>query len=276
MNTTATANALSAVIFALVGYYLFDSLKDRPFHYIFHSDYDICEKMNSTMCIRISYAFISFIVYFTSLYLINFIITDVKVKNTFHDNINFFASGSLIGISFATGSFLVNYLLGFIKINKFNPKEIAKAPIILSGMLLTGLSEELIFRGILIGFTKPFMNPAIGVIASAAYFGFVHYKYSLVYGISAFVFGLIVGISYVYYGIYYCIGFHSFFNFTETLLYTIANVTVKNKIMAGERKTPDDDGLTTSLLEVMYLILFVGELRVPMGELRSPRPPPFG
>jgi membrane protease YdiL (CAAX protease family) len=246
-------NALLSIILALIGYKLFDSLKDMPFNYISKSDYNICKKMNSSMCIRIAYGLMSLIVYFISLYALNFTITDVKVKNTFNDNIKFFKTGSFIGLSFAIGSFLLNYLLGFVKINKFNLKEIVKAPIILSGMLLTGLSEELIFRGILIGFTKPFINPAISVIASAGYFGFVHYKYSPVYGISAFVSGLILGISYVYYGLYWCIGFHSLFNFMETFLYTIANVTVQNKIMAGERKTPDDDGLTTSLLEVIYL-----------------------
>ena len=250
-------NTFLSIIFALSGYNLFSLTKDLPFNYITQTDYAICKKMNSSLCVRIAYGLISLIVYFISLYAINFAIVGNKVENAFKDNITFFKNGSLLGLSFAIGSFLLNYIFGFIKINKFKFKEIMKAPTILLGMLLTGLSEELIFRGILIGFTKPFINPVISVIASASYFGFVHYKYSPVYGISALISGLILGFSYLYYGIYWCIGFHALFNFTETFLYTITDVSVGNKIMAGERKTPDDDGLTTSLIEIIYLVSII-------------------
>lgn len=42
----------------------------------------------------------------------------------------------------------------------------------------------------------------------------------------------------------------------ETFLYSIFVINVKNKLMAGERKTPDDGGVLTFLVEVCFLAIF--------------------
>jgi hypothetical protein len=36
-------------------------------------------------------------------------------------------------------------------------------------------------------------------------------------------------------------------------LYTLINSKIANKTMVGERKTPDDDGMMTSLVEIIAL-----------------------
>jgi membrane protease YdiL (CAAX protease family) len=105
----------------------------------------------------------------------------------------------------------------------------------------------------LIGVTKPFLNTNISVLLSALVFGYVHVKSSLKYGIVAFITGIILGFGYLRYGLYWCVGLHALFNFIETSLYTVTNIKVMNKLMVGERKTPDDDGIMTSLVELIVL-----------------------
>jgi membrane protease YdiL (CAAX protease family) len=123
-------------------------------------------------------------------------------------------------------------------------------------MMMTSFSEELIYRGLLIGVTKQFLNTNICVLLSALVFGYVHLKCSLKYGIVAFITGIVLGFGYLHYGLYWCVGLHALFNFVETSLYTITNTKVSNKIMGGERKTPDDDGIMTALVELIGLYSF--------------------
>jgi hypothetical protein len=40
----------------------------------------------------------------------------------------------------------------------------------------------------------------------------------------------------------------------EASFYTVFKYKVNNKLMAGERTTPDDDGLTSGLVELAALI----------------------
>jgi hypothetical protein len=120
-------------------------------------------------------------------------------------------------------------------------------------MMMTSFSEELIYRGLLIGVTKPFLNTNISVLLSALVFGYVHVKSSLKYGIAAFITGIILGFGYLRYGLYWCVGLHALFNFVETSAYTVTNIKVINKLMVGERKTPDDDGMMTLLVELIVL-----------------------
>ena len=84
----------------------------------------------------------------------------------------------------------------------------------------------------------------------------LHLKCSLKYGIVAFITGIVLGVGYLHYGLYWCVGLHALFNFVETSLYTITNTKVSNKIMGGERKTPDDDGMMTALVELIGLYSF--------------------
>ena len=44
------------------------------------------------------------------------------------------------------------------------------------------------------------------------------------------------------------------------MIYTITNIKVINKVMGGERVTPDDDGMTTPLIEliVFYSLYYFG------------------
>jgi membrane protease YdiL (CAAX protease family) len=98
------------------------------------------------------------------------------------------------------------------------------------------------------------------VFLSALVFGYVHVKCSFKYGIVAFITGIILGYGYLHYGLYWCIGLHALFNFVETSLHTITNIKVVNKLMGGERVTPDDDGMTTPLVEliVFYSLYYYG------------------
>ena len=126
------------------------------------------------------------------------------------------------------------------------------------GMSMNSITEELIYRGLFIGFARQFINDNLCVLVSSAVFAYVHAAYSLQYAVSAFISGLILGFGYLRYGIYFSIGFHALFNFFETAIYTITKFSVLNNFMAGERKTPDDDGITTTILNGILLVyLFV-------------------
>jgi membrane protease YdiL (CAAX protease family) len=88
---------------------------------------------------------------------------------------------------------------------------------------------------------------------AALFFGYLHSTYSLQYGVAAFLSGLLLGYGFLKHNIYWSMGLHSAFNTIETGFYTVADVSVKNGFMAGERKTPDDDGNTSSILTVIFL-----------------------
>ena len=46
------------------------------------------------------------------------------------------------------------------------------------------------------------------------------------------------------------------FNFIEYSLYSLIKVRVLNKFMGGERKLPDDDGITTAIINLIVLYSF--------------------
>lgn len=250
----------SVVIIAYVGY---DYIKDLPFNYITQTNYDMCGKMNNTLCIRISYFVMALVIYLTTITWINATLPKYapKIANTLtHDEPSYFGTGSLIGGVLPLISYIFNVIFGFSVFIGFKTDAvidiIKNIVIIFVGMLMTSFSEELIYRGLLIGITNTFLNANVCIFLSALIFGYVHMKDSLKYGITAFIFGIILGFGYLQYGLYWCIGFHTLFNFVETSLYTFIHTKIINKFMVGERKTPDDDGIMTLLIEIVALCLY--------------------
>ena len=250
-------------IIVIFAYNIYNYAKDLPFNYITQTNYGLCEKMNNTFCIRISYFVVAILLYLLTIKYINITLPSdsPKVANTItNDNPSYFKFGSLIGTGVSTLSYFFNIILGFLSFNGFkNNSTVDTAKnltTIFTGMMMTSFSEELIYRGLLIGVTKQFLNTNICIILSALVFGYVHLKCSLKYAIVAFITGIVLGFGYLHYGLYWCIGFHALFNFVETSLYTITNIKVNNKLMVGERLTPDDDGMMTALVELIGLYSF--------------------
>jgi membrane protease YdiL (CAAX protease family) len=250
-------------VIVIVTYNIYNYIKDLPFHYITQTNFSLCEKMNSTFCIRISYFVMAIVLYFLTIKFINLTLPQdaPKVINTItNDKPSFFGFGSLVGSGISILSFIFNIILGFSTFNGFKHNSVVDTTknliTIFIGMMMTSFSEELIYRGLLIGVTKQFLNTNICVILSALVFGYVHVKSSFIYGIVAFISGIVLGLGYLHYGLYWCIGLHALFNFVETSLYTITNIKVSNKLMGGERKTPDDDGMMTALVELIGLYSF--------------------
>ena len=248
------------VIFA---YNIYNYIKDLPFSYITQTNYGLCEKMNNTFCIRISYFIVAIVLYLLTIKFINITLPQdsPKIVNTItNDKASYFGFGSLVGTGISVLSYFFNIILGFSSFNGFKNNSIIDTSknltTIFTGMMMTSFSEELIYRGLLIGVTKQFLNTNICVLLSALVFGYVHLKCSLKYGIVAFITGIVLGFGYLHYGLYWCVGLHALFNFVETSLYTITNTKVSNKIMGGERKTPDDDGIMTALVELIGLYSF--------------------
>lgn len=242
----------------IIAYNAYDYIKDLPFRYITQTNYAVCEKMNNTFCIRISYFVMAILVYLITINFINAtLLRDApKIANTItRDEPYYFGAGSLIGGALPVISYASNVIFGFSVFTGFKPDNalVKNIAVIFTGMFMTSFTEELIFRGLLIGITKSFLNVNVCVLLSALIFGYVHVKSSLKYGVTAFITGIILGIGYLQYGLYWCIGFHALFNFVETLLYTLVPPKIVNKTMVGERKTPDDDGMMTSLVETIAL-----------------------
>ena len=245
-------------VIVIVAYNIYNYIKDLPFHYITQTNYGLCEKMNNTFCIRISYFVMAIVLYLLTIKFINLTLPEdaPKVINAVtNDKPSFFGFGSLIGGGISALSYIFNIIFGFSLFNGFKQKSVYDTTknlvTIFTGMTMTSVSEELIYRGLMIGVTKQFLNTNICVFLSALIFGYVHVKCSLKYGIVAFITGIILGYGYLHYGLYWCIGLHALFNFVETSLYTITNIKVINKVMGGERVTPDDDGMTTPLIELI-------------------------
>lgn len=254
-------------VIVVIAYNIYNYIKDLPFHYITQTNYGLCEKMNNTFCIRISYFVMAIVLYLLTIKFINLTLPEdaPKVINAVtNDKPSFFGFGSLIGGGISALSYLCNIIFGFSLFNGFKQNSVYDTTknliTIFTGMTLTSVSEELIYRGLMIGVTKQFLNTNICVFLSALIFGYVHLKCSLKYGIVAFITGIILGYGYLHYGLYWCIGLHTLFNFVETSLYTITNIKVINKVMGGERVTPDDDGMTTPLIEliVFYSLYYFG------------------
>ena len=245
-------------VIVIGAYNIYNYIKDLPFHYITQSNFSVCEKMNNTFCIRISYFVMAIVLYFLTIKFINLTLPQdaPKVINTItNDKPSFFGFGSLVGIIISILSFIFNIILGFSSFTGFKHSSVVDTTknliTIFTGMMMTSFSEELIYRGLLIGVTKQFLNTNICVFLSALVFGYVHVKCSLKYGMVAFITGIVLGYGYLHYGLYWCIGLHALFNFVETSLHTITNIKVINKLMGGERVTPDDDGMTTPLVELI-------------------------
>ena len=254
-------------VIVIVAYNIYNYIKDLPFHYITQTDFSLCKKMNNTFCIRISYFVMAIVLYLLTIKFINLTLPEdaPKVINAVtNDKPSFFGFGSLIGGGISALSYIFNIIFGFSLFNGFKQKSVYDTTknlvTIFTGMTMTSVSEELIYRGLMIGVTKQFLNTNICVFLSALIFGYVHVKCSLKYGIVAFITGIILGYGYLHYGLYWCIGLHALFNFVETSLYTITNIKVINKVMGGERVTPDDDGMTTPLIEliVFYSLYYFG------------------
>ena len=247
-------------VIVIVAYNIYNYIKDLPFHYITQTDFSLCKKMNNTFCIRISYFVMAIVLYLLTIKFINLTLPEdaPKVINTItNDKPSFFGFGSLIGGGISALSYIFNIIFGFSLFNGFKQNSVYDTTknlvTIFTGMTMTSVSEELIYRGLLIGVTKQFLNTNICVFLSALVFGYVHVKCSLKYGMVAFITGIVLGYGYLHYGLYWCIGLHALFNFIETSLYTITRVKVNNKLMVGERVTPDDDGIMTMIVELIVL-----------------------
>lgn len=251
---------LYVYIIVIIAYKIYNYVKDLPFSYITQTNYELCKKMNNTFCIRIAYFVMAIVVYVIAIKYINITLpkSTPKIENTItNDKPSYFGFGSFVGGAVAMLSYIFNIILGFSLFNGFKNISLSDTTksltTIFTGMMMTSFSEELIYRGLLIGVTKPFLNTNIAVLLSALVFGYVHVKSSLKYGIVAFITGIILGFGYLRYGLYWCVGLHALFNFVETSLYTVTNIKVNNKLMVGERKTPDDDGMMTPLVELIVL-----------------------
>ena len=239
-------------ILALSTYGTYEYGKDLPFHYITQTDHAICHWMNGTFCGRISYIVMAIIVY--TLYIISTKALSVPVQNALQDPPKNGIAGLGIGATIATVSIFLNVLFGFIELKGIDYKKLALIPIIVTGMVMTGFTEELVFRALPINALRPYVSEHILVLGTALLFGYVHAGYSLYYGVSALIAGLLLGYGFLKYGLYWAAGLHTAFNTVETSFYTVFQYKVKNAFLAGERKTPDDDGLTSAFVEGLALL----------------------
>jgi len=254
-----------SILLAGLTFVSFDYVKNLPFHYITQTKYAICNEMNNDFCSRIANFFAMIIVYFIALTCFNAIniklnqdpIANVFSASTVDFNLKMLAFGSVVAVIVAVSVFSTNLALGFSKFKSFNQVSVQKLFVAFVGMFMNSVSEELLYRGVLVGFIAPFLqHPMLSVVASSLVFGYVHFQYSLFYGVSAIVSGVLLGLGFLQFGIWWCIGFHWLFNFVETGLNTICKTVSKNKLFAGERKTPDDDGITTPIIELGLIGLY--------------------
>jgi membrane protease YdiL (CAAX protease family) len=227
-------------------------MRDIPFNYITQKDFDLCKMMDGTFCSRTS-----FFIFTTTLYSIYGSVCKylaLPVKNALQDSPYKFIDGAVIGLIISVTSILLNILSGFIEITDIDYKKIWFIPAIIIGMLFTGTTEEILYRALPINALRPYISENILVPITALLFGYVHSGNSLYYGLTTTITGLLLGYGFLKYGLYWAIGLHSKFNMLETSFYTVFKYKVNNKLMAGERSTPDDDGLMSGLIELAVLI----------------------
>ena len=227
-------------------------MRDIPFNYITQKDFDLCKMMDGTFCSRTSLFFFT-----TAIYNIYTFVSDylsVPVKNALQDSPYKFIDGAVIGLVLSVSSILINILTGFIEITGIDYKKIWFIPAIIIGMLFTGTTEEILYRALPINALRPYISENILIPITALFFGYVHSGNSLHYGLTTTISGLLLGYGFLKYGLYWAIGLHSKFNMVEASFYTVFKYKVNNKLMAGERTTPDDDGLTSGLVELAALI----------------------
>jgi membrane protease YdiL (CAAX protease family) len=243
-DDTKFLEALSTVVLGYIGWNI---LRELPFNYITQTEQPICQIMNGSFCSRLSYAVAAFIVYMIAASLSGQ--NALTAKNPVATGIQ----GAGIGAALAISATVLNILFGFIRIKGIDTSKITQLPPIVAGMALTGFTEEIMFRALPIDLLGPYIGYDLMIWLAALFFGYLHARYSLQYGVAAFLSGLLLGYGFLKYNIYWSIGLHSAFNAIETGFYTMADVSVKNEFMAGERKTPDDDGNTSSFLTVIFL-----------------------
>jgi len=247
-------------LLAFITYTLHGYVKTIPFSYITQNDYAICHWMNDTFCSRIS-SFVAIIcIYFAYLQAIQ--VLSLPTKNALADPPRNGFEGAYIGAGCAILSFALNNIFGFLDIKDINPLALLNIPIIMLGMIMTGVTEELLFRAIPINALLPYLSKDIIVIGTALLFGYVHASYSVYYAFSTCISGLLLGYGFVSHGFFWAAGFHTAYNTVETTAYTTCKYKVKNPFMAGERKTPDDDGITSSIVELVVfgMLKYVGYL----------------
>ena len=237
---------LSASAVAIT-YAAWNYFKELPFSYITQTEIPMCRGTQG-FCVRLSYVITAMLVYLSY-------VNITGVKNAFKTGKSTGLEGAAVGASLSAFTTIINILFGFIRITGVDISKLSQLPGIIVGMFFTGLTEEIMYRALPINALAPYIGNDAIVWLSSLVFGYVHSGYSLVYGFTAFVTGLLLGYGFIKNNIWWVIGLHSAFNTVETGFYTVAKYTVKNTTMAGERKTPDDDGLTSSLVTVFFLIL---------------------
>ena len=228
-------------------------LKDSPFTYITQKDNPLCDGIHGSFCARGSYFTFAIVLYTAYIYISNSL--SIPVKNALYDSPYLFKDGVVHGILISCISILINIFGGFIEVHAIQEKKLLDIPTIIMGMLFTGTSEEILYRALPINALRPYFSENIIVIISALFFGYIHSGRSMYYGITACISGLLLGYGFLKYGLYWAIGMHSAYNIVETSFYSVSDFKVKNVIMGGKREMPDDDGLTTAIVESAALIV---------------------
>jgi len=232
---------------AAAAFIVYTFSKDLPFNYITQTEYSICSWLNYSFCARIAAVATALIVYIAYLQI-------SPDKNALLDPPAQWQNGAIIGAGIMLLSIAINIAVGFIDLKGIDYDKLTYYPIIvLVGMLMTGFTEELMFRALPINALRDYLSEDLLVALTALYFGYIHSGNSLYYGFSAFIFGLITGYGFLKYGLYWASALHASSNTVETLFYSICKYKVQNAAMAGGRETPDDDGSTTSLVQLVAL-----------------------
>jgi len=240
---------MAEVAIAAATFLIYKWAKDLPFSYITQTDYKQCQWLNGSFCSRIASLVAAVLVY--CLYIQINTVVQKPVKNALRDSLSPGLDGALIGAGIMGLSIVANIVFGFIELKGVNYGKLSVIPII--GMLMTGFTEELIYRALPINALRSYLSEDILVGLTALWFGYIHSQ-SLYYGISAFLFGLLTGYGFLKYGLYWAAALHAASNTVETMFYSVFKYKVKNSVMAGLRSTPDDDGTTTSLIQLIVLI----------------------
>jgi len=244
-------HSILSAIMALIVYQLYDNMKELPFHYITQTEYPLCQFMNGSFCCRISYLVIAVILYWVYVQATESL--SLPVKDALQDPPANAIHGIGIGAGMAILSIIFNILFGFVELKGINYDMLTHIPIIIVGMMMTGMTEELIFRALPINALRSYVSESLLVIGTACIFGIAHLQCSFQYAITAFVAGLLLGFGFLKYGLFWAAGLHASFNTVETVFYNTMKYKVKNQSIAGERKTPDDDGFGTSFVELAVL-----------------------
>jgi len=260
MDNTVVPPIISTVS-AVTAFLLYKKIKDLPFDFITQTDYDICHLLDVSFCTRIASFFTALLIYYCYCELNQVYKWPVKNALLEKPTIINIKDGLIIGAGVVIVSIAINILFGFISITGINYDKLSPLFVMIA-MLMTGFTEELMFRALPINALRAYVSEDLLVVLTALFFGYVHSGMSIYYGFSAFVFGLLTGYGFLKYGLYWAAALHFSSNTVETLFYSIFKYKVKNSFMAGVRETPDDDGSTTSFVQLALLIFlkFIGYL----------------